>query len=242
MTWIQEWSDVLFMHFPVSADAVQRRLPRGIEVDEFEACAWIGYIFFRLTVRPSWLPTMPGFSSLLELNVRTYVRCAGQPGIYFFRMYADNRLAIAASRLFTPLCYEPAQMIDERRRDGSRHIECRPVSTGAGILRIHCSMASEVREASPGSIDEWLLERYRLFVARRSGAILAAEVEHPPWTAARVEATQWEDSLCEALGFASDCAPCLHFSPGVAAWFKAFAPVRPIAQSSFQIQPLAAAD
>src|SRR5262245_29609107 len=109
MTWIQEWADVLFLHFPVSAAEVQRLLPRGIEVDKFDGRAWIGYIFFRLRVRPAWLPIVPGFSSLLELNIRTYVRCAGQAGIYFLRMYADNHLAIAAARLLTPLCYEPAR-------------------------------------------------------------------------------------------------------------------------------------
>jgi uncharacterized protein len=238
MTWIQRWADVLFLHFPVEANQVQCRLPYGIEIDTFEGQAWIGYIFFRLNVRPAWLPALPGFSSLLELNMRTYVRCAGRPGIYFLRMYADNRLAIAASRLLTPLCYEPAKMIDEWRPDGARHIECWPAKTGAGSFCLDYSNDSSATELSAGSLDQWLLERYCLFVAQRNGELLEGDVEHAAWRASRVQPVRLHDTLSRDLGDPSDRRWLMHFSPGVVARFQAFVPVRPIAYAQPQPQAL----
>ena len=106
MIWRQRWMDVLFLHFAVDQRQLAQRLPEKLALDLFAGQAWLSYIFFRLQLRPAWLPLMPGFSSLLELNVRTYVRYRGQSGIYFLRMYADNPLAIAASRWLTPLRYQ----------------------------------------------------------------------------------------------------------------------------------------
>ena len=50
-------------------------------------------------MRLAWLPAVPGFSSLLELNLRTYVSCGGKRGIFFLSMHANNRLAIGVARL-----------------------------------------------------------------------------------------------------------------------------------------------
>ena len=223
MTWLQQWMDVLFLHFPASAAEVQRLLPRGVEVDTYRGQAWISYVFFRLRLRPAWLPLVPGFSSLLELNVRTYVRNVGQPGICFLRMYADNRLAIGAARLLTPLCYEPARMIDERRADGSRHIECHPVTPGAGSLSMEFAIGGTRAEASAASLDAWLLERYWLFVGRSNGRVLAGEVEHPPWQASPVHVTTLHHAPVGNLGITIDEKPAImHHSPGVAARFKSF--------------------
>ena len=119
MIWLQRWSDVLLLHFPVRESELRPHVPRRLEIDTFHDQAWISYVFFRLDLRPAWLPNVPGFSSLLELNVRTYVRYGDLAGIYFVRMYANNRLAIAASRLLTPLCYEGAQMGMNCREENS---------------------------------------------------------------------------------------------------------------------------
>src|SRR5947209_2983701 len=124
MIWHQRWLNVLFLHFPADQHHLAARLPRPLVPDLFEGQAWLSYIFFQLQLRPAWLPLMPGLSSLLELNVRTYVRRGDVPGIYFLRMFADNRLAIAAARWLTPLHYERAVMVDRATGDHSRHLEC----------------------------------------------------------------------------------------------------------------------
>src|SRR5262245_7888988 len=102
MNWSQRWLDCLFLHFPAPPAAVARVVPPRLEVETFGGSAWISYVLFRLKLRPAWLPFVPGFSALLELNIRTYVRHRGQSGICFLRVLAENRLAIAAARLLTP--------------------------------------------------------------------------------------------------------------------------------------------
>src|SRR6185369_14090379 len=129
MIWLQHWTDVLFLHFPLPERQLRPLVPGSIAIDTYGGSAWLSYIFFRLNLRPAWLPNIPGFSSLCELNVRTYVRHRDQPGIYFLRMYADNALAIAASRFLTPLRYEPAAMSCTNGSNGSRRIVCQPRNT-----------------------------------------------------------------------------------------------------------------
>jgi uncharacterized protein len=158
------------------------------------------------------------------LNVRTYVRYGDLPGIHFVRMYADNRLAIAASRLLTPLCYEWAQMGAKRREDGTRELLCRPANS-AGALRVEFNAAlSCFPAAAENSLEAWLLERYRLFVALEDERILAATVEHSPWMAAAVENLNCSGELeiAQSLGLNRQPASA-HFSPGVTARFNVFA-------------------
>jgi len=225
MIWQQHWRDVLFLHFPVSTKELAAHLPRQLEVDTFEGQAWLSYIFFRLTLRPAWLPVVPGVSSLVELNVRTYVRYGARSGIYFLRMYADNQIAILASRLLTPLRYQLAGMIDQRCTDGIRHIECRPALAHGATLAANVQIAvpSAPAPALADSLDQWLVERYCLFVETTGGAILAANVEHTPWLVAPIRLSAVDDSLGPSLGLSLPAAPTLaHYSPGVAARFNAF--------------------
>jgi uncharacterized protein YqjF (DUF2071 family) len=221
--WMQHWTNVLFLHFAAPAEELRRHLPARIEIDTFDGQAWISCVLFRLNLRPAGLPFVPGLSSLLELNVRTYVRHRGQSGICFLKMYADNWLAICASRLLTPLSYEFAALTDHRRANGARYVECKPVDSAGGALAADVMSSRDLVEARPGSLDFWLLERYRLFVVRRDGTILAADVEHPPWRAATVAAMALQHNFHEVLGLPTTELPVpAHESPGVAVRFKTF--------------------
>jgi uncharacterized protein YqjF (DUF2071 family) len=220
--WHQSWRTVLFLHFTVDQRQLALLMPRSLELDLFAGQAWLSYIVFRLQLRPAWLPLMPGFSSLLELNVRTYARYRGQSGIYFLRMYADNPLAIAASRWLTPLRYERARMID-LAATGGRHVECRPTELSGAALSLDFEMPGSFNLPPANSLDAWLVERYRLFVPTSDGRILTAVVQHAPWMAANVQLTQFGDTLSRAHGVPLPTAPALvHCSPGVAAKFNAF--------------------
>ena len=223
MIWQQHWRDVLFLHFPISAEQLSACLPRRLEVDLFEGQAWLTYVFFRLKLRPAGMPFLSGLSSLVELNVRTYVRHQGASGIYFLRMYADNRLAIIASRLLTPLCYERAAMVDRRRADGSGHIECQPATLPGAVLSADIEITAPPMQPLSDSLDTWLVERYRLFVESTNGSMLAAEVEHPPWLVSHARLSAANDSLSHSLGLSLPTQLALaHYSPGVTARFNAF--------------------
>src|SRR5262245_44613967 len=116
--WAQHWLDVLFLHWRVPAARLRPHVPSELVIDTYDQNAWLSLVLFRLKVRPRGLPCVPWLSSLLELNVRTYVRGANRPGIYFLRMLADNRLAIAVAKLLTPLPYCRARMSYRQALDG----------------------------------------------------------------------------------------------------------------------------
>jgi len=223
MTWLQRWTDVLFLHFAVAVDELEPHLPPQLEIDTFDGQAWISFVFFRLKLRPAGLPFIPGFSSLLEMNVRTYVRYRDQPGIYFLRMFADNRLAIQAARWLTPLCYEPATMVDRRLPDGRRHIECSPARNPGCGLTLDFQINDNPSEPIAGSLAYWLVERYRLFVARRDGSILAGDVDHAPWNIAPVKLSMLDNNIGEAIQLSLDeTPPAANVSSGVTARFNSF--------------------
>jgi uncharacterized protein len=225
VTWLQHWTDVLFLHYPVAPNGIAANLPAALEPDTAGGRAWLSFVFFRLRLRPAGLPFVPGFSSLLELNIRTYVRHRGRSGIYFLNMYADNRLAIFASRCLTPLRYELARMGAEQAGKAHRRLTCKTKSTQAARISADYEQPSTVTQACPGSLDAWLLERYRLYVESPNGAILLGVVDHLPWTAAAVEAADVKHELPALNHLALDQSPALaHHSPGVAATFHAFRP------------------
>src|ERR1044071_924919 len=91
--WIlrQTWNDLLFAHWRVASDRLGALLPRGIELDMFDDEAWVGVIPFQMSdVAPRAVPAIPWLSTFAELNVRTYVRVNGVPGIYFFSLDANS--------------------------------------------------------------------------------------------------------------------------------------------------------
>src|SRR6478609_9720678 len=95
----QNWEDLLFAHWPVAADVMRGLLPRELEIDGFQGQSWIGIVPFRMSgVRLRGTPAAPGLSAFLELNVRTYVKAGGKPGVWFFSLDAANRLAVAVAR------------------------------------------------------------------------------------------------------------------------------------------------
>ncbi|HXV61627.1 MAG TPA: DUF2071 domain-containing protein, partial [Vicinamibacteria bacterium] len=87
------WHDLLFAHFRVPEKALTPLIPSGLALDTFEGETWLGVVPFRMTgVKPRGCPSIPGLSSFLELNVRTYVVARGKRGVWFFSLDASSRL------------------------------------------------------------------------------------------------------------------------------------------------------
>ncbi len=95
----QSWNDLLFAHWRVDASHIRRAVPYVFDLDLFDGQAWLGVVPFYMTnVGVRAAPSLPWLSAFPELNVRTYVRVADRPGVYFFSLDAGRRLAVAAAR------------------------------------------------------------------------------------------------------------------------------------------------
>jgi uncharacterized protein len=233
-TWVQRWSDLLFLHWPMPIAALEERLPAGVEADTWQGSAWMSFILFRLKVRPAWLPFLPGVSDLTEINLRTYVRCGSRTGVWFLSMHADNRWAVRLAKLLTPLPYYHTPL----------SYQCMGTAfgfTGCGALSpdvprtLTFQPKGEVRAAADEALDAWLLERYRAFVGIPDG-ITEAEVAHVPWMIRAVELSWEAGGLGESWGLDLSRPPerC-HFAAGVEARFGRFRRRKNAAQRSFII-------
>ncbi|MEO6741107.1 MAG: DUF2071 domain-containing protein [Chthoniobacteraceae bacterium] len=178
----QRWSDLLFAHWKVDAQAVQATLPPGLFVDTFEGEAYVGVVpFFMERVRPAWLPPLPWISWFLELNVRTYVHDAdGQPGVWFYSLDCNQPVAVAIARRFFHLPYFHARM-SAKRRDGAIQYQCQRRGETGEPWRYDWSPGAHAAPAEPGSLEFFLIERYVLFAANHTGCLHEGRVHHAPY-------------------------------------------------------------
>lgn len=178
-----DWEDLLFLHWRVERAALQRLVPADVEVEEFDGSAWLGVVPFRMArTRVRWLPPLPGTAAFPELNVRTYVRHGGRAGVWFFSLDAASRLAVAGARATFGLPYLHARMACERR-DGRVCYTSERRDRRAPPARFAASWrsAGAFAAGAAGSLQQFLSERYCLFVADCSGRIRRGDIAHAPW-------------------------------------------------------------
>jgi len=209
--WImgQTWEDLLFAHWRVEVDEVRRHVPAGLEVDVHDGSAWVGITPFRLTgLRGRGMLPIPYVSSFLELNVRTYVRAEGKPGIWFFSLDASSRVAVEVARRTYKLPYFQARMSASKRGEWVDY-ECSRIDEAGRVFSGRYRPDGPVSHAEPGSLEWFLAERYCLYATGDRGSLARAEIHHERWPLQPAEAAI-ELASISPLELRGD--PLLHFS------------------------------
>jgi len=205
----QRWRDLLFLHWEISSAEIQERLPEGLTVDTFNGKAYLGVVpFFMDRVRPRFLPAVPGLSWFLELNVRTYVKAPnGEPGVWFFSLDCNQAIAVEAARKFFNLPYQHATM-SAKQESGLTHYQCRRKSEAETSNWSYGSKGGETKTATPGSMEEFLLERYLLFSCDRQGQLYRGQVYHPPYEFTEAKVDRFDQRPMQWDGFELNASPC----------------------------------
>lgn len=175
----QRWENLLFLHWTVDRDVIQRTLPEGLWCDTFAGTGWLGIVPFAMrNIRPAGLPAMGSLSNFLELNVRTYVHDRhGTPGVWFYSLDCNQSLAVWIARLFFRLPYRHAAM----RATFGRTIDYECTRRGTGQTAAYrWTPAGTPRTAPPGSLEFFLLERYYLYAAQ-GRKLFRGQVAHAPY-------------------------------------------------------------
>lgn len=203
----QRWSHILFLHWQWDPVEIQRSLPPGLIVDTFQGKAWLGVLPSYVSgTRPRLGPPVPGLSNFLQLNVRTYVFDAqGRPGVWCYSLDANQWLAVTLGRAWFCLPYEHATIkaslekssgrVDYQVRRQGYDSESRFVYEPAD------DPGSAASEAKPGSLEFFLIERYRLFAYQRTRGLFTGRVAHEPYLIGRAEVTAWDDVILKLSGF-----------------------------------------
>jgi uncharacterized protein len=196
------WEELLFLHWRVPAARLRARLPAGVELELFDGSAWLGIVPFRMAAtRLRWLPPLPAAHTFPELNVRTYVRVAGRPGVWFFSLDAASRATVAGARTWFGLPYYLARMRCDRTGSWVRYRSERRDGRGPRAeFAAEWQLAGVPTRAAPGSLEHFLCERYCLYAERR-GRLVAGEVAHAPWQLAPAELRLAAFDMTRLLGF-----------------------------------------
>jgi len=208
----QSWQTLLFAHWRLEPEALRGLVPSQLDLDLRDGAAWVGVTPFRLSgLRLRMLPPAPGASEFPELNLRTYVRGGGRPGVFFFSLDAGSRLAVAGARTFFRLPYRVAKM-DIKKTDGwTRFSSRRP--DGAASFTARYRPAGAVHPPEPHSLEAFLTERYALFTVLRNSKVLRADIHHRPWPLQPAEGEVSAVDLSAAEGVPLPGGdPILHFS------------------------------
>jgi len=224
-----DWRDALFLHWRVDAEAMRRFIPPELDLDLYDAEAWISIVAFRITgARLRGTPPVAALPPFDEINVRTYVRDGEKHGVWFLSLDAGNALAVQAGRTGLHLPYVNARIDSAHNgatctyrshrtaRTRNTHFEA---DTHEARLEVSAQVEPEPRPSSP--LEHWLAERYCFFTVDAHGKTLRGDVEHEPWPLHDATPTITENTLLSAANITPlDDAPLTHASPGVAthAW------------------------
>jgi uncharacterized protein len=206
----QTWNDLLFAHWPISADVLRPLVPPVLPLDTFEGQGWVAVTPFHMTgVRPRGIPPLPGISNFPELNVRTYVTFGGKPGVYFFSLDAASRAAVWAARATYRLPYFYARMSVEREGDWIAYRSQRNLDTK---FQAKYRPRAPVQLRSAGTLEHWLTERYCLYTVFRN-SVFRAEIHHEPWPLQDAEAEISRNTMASSAGIKlPEVQPLLHFA------------------------------
>ncbi len=218
--WQGEWDRVVMMHFAVKPAALRPHVP--FELDERDGMAFVSAVAFTLrgmTMKGviGWLsPILRPVVTHPFLNLRTYVRHAGESGIYFLAEWVPLVPTLLIARPIYGLPYLPGRL--DLRHDfdcGSLHGEVRSRLTD-GVLRYEgrCHVGPDA--AAAGTLTEFLMERYTAFT-RWKGRTKRFRVWHPPWPQSPAEVEIQDRSLFRETGAWADeaCYVGAHASPGL---------------------------
>jgi len=216
------WDRAVFIHYEADPAALQLDVP--FELDLRQGRAFVSIVAFTLSrMRPriggrlgEWL--FKPIATHEFLNVRTYVRHRGEPGIYFLAEWLSNPLSVHLGPRTFGLPYKFGRLIYDHARvrgDIRGTVEARE-----GRLTYQGNVTdSSFAPSEPGSLPEFMLERYTAFTQQRKRARFF-RVWHSPWKQAPAEIEVTADTLMASTGpWWKTAEPVsANYSPGAEVW------------------------
>ncbi len=197
----QTWNHLLFAHYPVSKSLLRSLIPNCFEIDTFEDNAWISIVPFLMSgIRIHGIRELPFTPEFAELNVRTYVTFRGKPGVYFFSLDANSKLAVILANNTYDLPYMHAKMkITRQNKTVNFYSERTDSRAKTGIFSGTYRPVGDVYMANTGTLEHWLTEQYLLYVIKKNG-VYEGNIHHKPWPLQHAEATFKMNTVAQSMG------------------------------------------
>lgn len=214
----QDWRHLLFLNWAYDPKEIQKTLPQGLFADAHEGRAYLSIVvFFIENLRFPFLPKVPGLSHFTEINLRTYVFDEkGVPGVWFYSLDIDSKLAAFGGRTFFHLPYHQADLTSELK-NGMIHVTGQRKADPSTFLNFSYNGKSERnRVAKPGTLEFFLVERYILYTTAKN-QLKRGQVHHESYPLAQSDVFTADTNLFESNHFfkPSNAPDSIQYSPGV---------------------------
>ncbi len=156
---------------------------------QHDGTAWVGIVALRVTaLRGRGLLPVPGLSSFLQLNVRTYVRGRDdRPGVWFLSLDASSRVAVEGARRRFGLPFFHARLSLDETGDW-RDVECARIGERGRVFSGRYR-AEGVEVCPRARVARGVPRRALLPVRDRpDGRLVRGEIHHEPWSLRDAEA------------------------------------------------------
>jgi uncharacterized protein YqjF (DUF2071 family) len=194
------WVRALFIHFEVDPAILQPRVP--YELDVRDGKAYVSLVAFTMErLRPAfggWCTEQLAkpIATHHFLNVRTYVKHNGEPGIYFMHEWLSSWLAVQLGPPLYGLPYHFARMHYEAVGD---EVKGAVRADGDQFQFAAINNGQPFRPCAADSLSEFLLERYTAYTGTGSSSRLF-RIWHEPWPQVAMDVNILDDSLLQQSG------------------------------------------
>lgn len=204
----QRWEQVLFVNWRVPESLIRPLVPSQLELDRYHDETWLSLLPLRMAhVHLHGLPPLPELTDFPELNLRTYVRRGGVPGVWFLSLDAPGHLACWLGRHVFHLPYDHARM-EMGTEDGFTRFTSRRQGAKAAFGARYRGTGDALPMA-PGSVEEFLCERYAMYAVNHEGHLLRGDIHHAPWLLRPPECSFDEPAVISGFGLPPLGAPDL---------------------------------
>ena len=217
------WDHAVMIHYEADPDALQSCVP--FELDLLDGRAFVSLVAFTLRrMRPGrggrigeWL--VKPIATHEFLNVRAYVRANNEPGIFFLVEWLANRLSVPLGPPLFGLPYRYGR-IDYCHNRPLEGISGRVDSKGGSFSYCGTTGSEELTACEPGSLTEFLMERYTAFTQPGRRRPRLFRVWHEPWPQTPVDIEITASDLIAVTGEWWKTAEYIgaNYSPGVEVW------------------------
>ena len=216
------WDRAVFIHYEADPTLLQWQVP--FELDLQDGRAFVSVVAFTLLRMRSriggrlgeWL--LKPIASHEFLNVRTYVRHDGEPGIFFLAEWLSNPLSVRLGPSTFGLPYRFGHLrYTHIHEDGKIRGRVTASEGQFGYRAAISDFSFDPSEA--GSLTEFLLERYTAFTCQGRRRRLF-RVWHEPWPQTPIEIEVTADDLLPSTGqwWSGGERVGANYSPGVDVW------------------------
>jgi hypothetical protein len=219
---LARWDRAVFINYSADPSVLQREVP--FPLDLYDGQAFVSIVAFTLVrMRPriggalTELLLKP-IATHEFLNIRTYVRHNGEPGIFFLAEWLSNRISVLLGPRTFGLPYRFGHLRYQHEANGA--------SLRGSVAALEGRFDYDGRVLEPelepcrsGSRAEFMLERYTAFTQRGRRRRLF-RIWHNPWPQAPADYDVTDTSLIASTGRWWNTAELIdsNYSPGVEVW------------------------